>query len=161
MVACRFVSCRSSTGCTGGRCVRRSPPRTGARSSQCSATCCVVSSPPRSADAVRARAPVRPLRTDPRPGTDLSVYPPEHLLAAEAELTNRPRLVLNDETRPTCAPRCWPQQPTSCLRRRLEPKPQEVAPVSAPFDRVERTGAALARNCEAVVGDTYFGRRLP
>ena len=31
-------------------------------------------------------------------GTDLSVHPPEHLLAVEAELNNRPRLVLNDET---------------------------------------------------------------
>jgi len=32
-------------------------------------------------------------------GTDLSKHPPEHLLAVENELNNRPRLVLND-----CAP---------------------------------------------------------
>ncbi len=31
-------------------------------------------------------------------GTDLSVHPPDHLLAVEAELNNRPRLVLNDHT---------------------------------------------------------------
>ena len=31
-------------------------------------------------------------------GTDLSVHTPEHLLAVENELNNRPRLVLNDRT---------------------------------------------------------------
>ncbi len=39
-------------------------------------------------------------------GTDLNAHPPEHLLAIETELNNRPRRVLGDRAPANCSPRC-------------------------------------------------------
>ena len=47
-------------------------------------------------------------------GTDLSAHTPNHLLAVENELNNRPGECSATEPRPNCSPRCYPPKVQCC-----------------------------------------------